>query len=122
MFLVPSSPGELTVDWLRSVFGDGVSGAQTERIGEAYQVADDLCDAVGNPHDAGKPIGQDVAHGRPSATRELGVPGAIKRLEQLVTEGVESIPSVATSVALTGDPSGHHESPAGTRRRRSVAS
>jgi geranylgeranyl diphosphate synthase type II len=65
-----------------------------ERIGEAYQVADDLCDAVGNVEDAGKPIGQDAIHGRPSATRELGVAGAVRHLEQLVAEGIASIPPV----------------------------
>jgi geranylgeranyl diphosphate synthase type II len=71
-----------------------------ERIGEAYQVADDLCDALGNATDAGKPTGQDVAHGRPSATRELGVAGAVKRLEDLVAEGIASIPSVPGASAL----------------------
>jgi geranylgeranyl diphosphate synthase type II len=71
-----------------------------ERIGEAYQVADDLCDAIGNADEAGKPIGQDIALGRPSATRELGVSGAVKRLEQLVAEGIASIPQVPGASAL----------------------
>ena len=71
-----------------------------ERIGEAYQVADDLCDAAGNPEEVGKPIGQDVALGRPSATRTLGIAGAIKHLETLVAEGIASIPPVAGAGAL----------------------
>jgi geranylgeranyl diphosphate synthase type II len=71
-----------------------------ERLGEAYQVADDLCDVVGNATDAGKPIGQDIALGRPNATRELGIPGAVKRLEQLVAEGIASIPPVRGAAAL----------------------
>jgi geranylgeranyl diphosphate synthase, type II len=71
-----------------------------ERIGEAYQVADDLCDALGNCDDAGKPIGRDLALGRPSATQQFGIEGAVKRLEQLVEEGVESIPAVPGADAL----------------------
>ncbi len=71
-----------------------------ERLGEAYQVADDIRDAVGNPDELGKPIGRDVALGRPSATRELGLGGALKRLEQLVTEGMDSIPAAPGADAL----------------------
>jgi geranylgeranyl diphosphate synthase type II len=63
-----------------------------ERIGEGYQVADDIRDATANPEALGKPVGQDEALGRPSAVRELGVDGAVRRLRQLVEEGVESIP------------------------------
>jgi geranylgeranyl diphosphate synthase type II len=40
----------------------------------------------------GKPVGQDETLGRPSAVREMGVDGAVRRLRQLVEEGVESIP------------------------------
>lgn len=64
-----------------------------ERLGEAYQVADDIRDAAGNADELGKPVGRDVMLGRPSATRELGIDGAVQRLEQLVREGMESIPS-----------------------------
>jgi geranylgeranyl diphosphate synthase type II len=71
-----------------------------ERVGEAYQVADDLCDAMGNKDEAGKPIGQDLVHGRPNAVRELGVGGAVKRLQELVTEGVDSIPAVPGAASL----------------------
>jgi len=64
-----------------------------ERIGEGYQVADDIRDALGDPEALGKPVGQDEAHGRPNAVQELGVDGAVKRLRTLVEEGVDSIPS-----------------------------
>ena len=37
------------------------------RIGEAYQLADDLQDLVGDSGTLGKPIGQDLRHGRPNA-------------------------------------------------------
>jgi geranylgeranyl diphosphate synthase type II len=63
-----------------------------QRIGEAYQVADDIRDAAGSAAELGKPVGQDEAFGRPSAVRELGLDGAVRRLEALVAEGTESIP------------------------------
>lgn len=64
-----------------------------ERLGEAYQVADDIRDAAGNADELGKPVGRDMALGRPSATREFGIAGAVQRLELLVHEGIESIPA-----------------------------
>jgi geranylgeranyl diphosphate synthase type II len=64
-----------------------------ERLGEAYQVADDIRDAAGNAEELGKPVGRDAALGRPSATQQFGIQGAIQLLEQLVREGMESIPS-----------------------------
>lgn len=63
-----------------------------ERLGEAYQVADDIRDVAGNPDDLGKPVGRDAALGRCSAARELGVAGAIDHLDRLVAEAIESIP------------------------------
>jgi geranylgeranyl diphosphate synthase type II len=63
-----------------------------ERLGEAYQVADDIRDVAGNADDLGKPIGRDVALGRPSAARELGINGAIARLDYLVDGALASIP------------------------------
>jgi geranylgeranyl diphosphate synthase, type II len=63
-----------------------------ERLGEAYQVADDIRDVVGDPSEIGKPIGRDRALGRPSAALTLGVTGAVDRLNGLTTEAVEAIP------------------------------
>ncbi len=63
-----------------------------EKLGEAYQVADDLRDVLNDPEDMGKPAGQDAALGRPSAALELGVDGATQRLEGLVEAALESIP------------------------------
>jgi geranylgeranyl diphosphate synthase type II len=63
-----------------------------ERIGEAYQVADDIRDATSDAETLGKPVGQDAAHGRPSVVQELGLQGAVQRLRDLIDEGVESIP------------------------------
>ncbi len=66
-----------------------------ECIGEAYQVADDLRDAVADPEELGKPVGRDAALGRPNAVAALGIDGAVGRLDALLSEGVESIPPCA---------------------------
>jgi geranylgeranyl diphosphate synthase type II len=63
-----------------------------DRLGEAYQVADDIRDAVSDEAELGKPIGQDAAHARPSAVLQLGLPGAIARLEDLAAGAVAAIP------------------------------
>jgi geranylgeranyl diphosphate synthase type II len=70
----------------------GMLGA---KIGEAYQVADDILDVVGTEATIGKPIGRDAALGRPSAIDELGMAGAVKCLKQLVADAVDSIPDCA---------------------------
>jgi geranylgeranyl diphosphate synthase type II len=63
------------------------------RIGEAFQVADDLKDALMAPEDMGKPAGQDQMHGRPSAVAELGVAGAVEHLKAILGGAIASIPS-----------------------------
>lgn len=63
-----------------------------ERLGEAYQVADDICDLVANPTDMGKPGGRDKDRNRPNAADELGLSGAVKRLKTLLSEAIESVP------------------------------
>lgn len=71
-----------------------------ERLGEAYQVADDLRDVAGTAEDLGKPVGRDAALGRPSAARELGIAGSIRRLESLVEDAIESIPPCTGAAEL----------------------
>lgn len=73
-----------------------------ERIGEAYQVADDIHDLMTNAEDMGKPSGQDAIHGRPSATNELGFDGAVSRLQDLMSEAIESIPPCPGAAELRG--------------------
>lgn len=63
------------------------------RIGEAFQVADDLRDALYDSETLGKPAGQDAAHDRPNAVQELGVQGAIRRLKDILGGAIASIPS-----------------------------
>jgi geranylgeranyl diphosphate synthase type II len=63
------------------------------RIGEAFQVADDLRDALYDAETLGKPAGQDVAHNRPNAVTSLGVQGAIRRLKDILGGAIASIPA-----------------------------
>ncbi|WP_292290767.1 polyprenyl synthetase family protein [Marivita sp.] len=63
------------------------------RIGEAFQVADDLRDALYDSEALGKPVGQDDLHGRPNAVTVLGVDGAQSRLRDILSGAISSIPS-----------------------------
>ncbi|MBM7070021.1 polyprenyl synthetase family protein [Actibacterium sp. 188UL27-1] len=63
------------------------------RIGEAFQVADDLRDALYDAETLGKPGGQDEIHDRPNAVAQLGVQGAIRRLKDILGGAIASIPS-----------------------------
>jgi geranylgeranyl diphosphate synthase type II len=71
-----------------------------ERIGEAYQVADDILDVAGNAAEIGKPVGRDAALGRPSVVAQLGLEGAIGCLRKLVAEATDSIPAIPGADAL----------------------
>lgn len=71
-----------------------------EKLGEAYQVADDIRDVVADPVLIGKPVGRDVALARPSSARELGLEGAVRHFEQLVAQVVAAIPPCPGAVAL----------------------
>jgi len=71
-----------------------------EALGEAYQVADDLLDAVANPDECGKPVGRDAALGRPSAVTAYGVEGALDLLESLAAQAAASIPDCLGAVPL----------------------
>lgn len=64
-------------------------------LGEAYQVADDIADAVGSSASLGKPVGQDVMLERPSAVRALGVHGAYARLDGLFQHMMDAVPDCA---------------------------
>ena len=74
----------------------GQDGAQWDelgaRIGEAFQVADDLRDALYDEAALGKPVGQDDLHGRPNAVTELGVDGAVARMRDILSGAIASIP------------------------------
>ena len=63
------------------------------RIGEAFQVADDLKDVTSSEKNVGKPTGQDAKNSRPSAVNEFGVDGAINRLQDILSGAIASIPA-----------------------------
>ncbi|MDZ4691542.1 polyprenyl synthetase family protein [Terricaulis sp.] len=62
-----------------------------ETLGAAYQVADDLLDAV-QASESDKPLGQDALLDRPSAVAKHGIKGALAQLNALVEQAVESVP------------------------------
>ncbi len=64
-----------------------------DRIGAAFQVADDLRDALLDAETLGKPAGQDGLHGRPNAVAALGLEGAARRLDDILSGAIASIPS-----------------------------
>ncbi len=63
-----------------------------ERLGEAYQVADDIRDVIATEEEIGKPVGRDAALARPSAVQAFGMGGAVARFEALVEQALASIP------------------------------
>jgi geranylgeranyl diphosphate synthase, type II len=71
-----------------------------ERLGEAYQVADDLRDVLLDEDELGKPAGQDASLLRPNAVQNFGVAGAIARLKGLIADASDSIPTCAGSPML----------------------
>lgn len=64
-----------------------------DKLGEAYQVADDIRDVLADPAQLGKPVGQDRALGRPSAAQEQGLKGAVRCFDTLLQGAVDSIPA-----------------------------
>ncbi|MCF6445990.1 polyprenyl synthetase family protein [Nereida sp. MMG025] len=70
------------------------------RIGEAFQVADDLRDALYDEETLGKPAGQDEIHDRPNAVSEFGVQGATRRLKDILGGAISSIPSCPGEASL----------------------
>jgi len=78
-----------------------------EKIGEAFQVADDIRDVAATPQELGKPCGQDAAHLRPNYALSYGLGPAIAHLDELVLEAIGAIPAcpgrqdLGTLIALT---------------------
>jgi len=63
------------------------------RIGSAFQIADDLKDALMSAEAMGKPAGQDIANERPNAVKTMGIEGATKHLQDVLAGAIASIPS-----------------------------
>lgn len=68
-------------------------GELGQRIGEAYQIADDVLDKIGDPDVLGKPLGQDARHERPNAVSEMGLQGARDYLRRTIDEAIDSVPA-----------------------------
>ena len=64
-----------------------------DRIGRAFQIADDLRDAVPTKEETGKPSGQDSQHARPNAVAAHGVEAALDELKATLGGAIASIPS-----------------------------
>ena len=92
-----------------TMLGAAAAGSATEPwralgqgIGEAFQIADDILDAASTEDQIGKPVGQDEALDRPSAVRELGLSGALGKLQQLVDDAIDSVPDCPGRDGLIG--------------------
>lgn len=80
---------------LGALSGGGDAAAWGEvglRIGEAYQIADDLADVLANPSTLGKPAGQDDLNHRPSAARSYGLHSAIHLLMSRIHQAETALP------------------------------
>lgn len=71
-------------------------------IGSAYQIADDLMDAVGVAEECDKPVSQDLTLSRPNAVSKYGVDGAMSRLRKTVEDAANAIPKCKGASELRG--------------------
>ncbi len=62
-----------------------------QAIGLAFQIADDLLDALSTPEELGKPTGQDAALDKATFVGQLGIEGARGRARELVEEACTSL-------------------------------
>lgn len=66
-------------------------GRYGERIGLAFQVADDLLNAVSTPETLGKAVGSDIARGKMTYVALYGIERARREAAALVTEAVAAL-------------------------------
>ncbi|MCB1510010.1 MAG: polyprenyl synthetase family protein [Hyphomicrobiaceae bacterium] len=72
-----------------SRFGDG--------LGFAFQIADDLLDAEGDPAMVGKATGKDLAIGKATLVATLGIDGAREKLHHVHSETVATLSEFGTA-------------------------
>ncbi|HTY94381.1 MAG TPA: polyprenyl synthetase family protein [Steroidobacteraceae bacterium] len=63
-----------------------------EKIGAAYQIADDIRDVSDSTENLGKDVGRDAVLGRPNAVHEMGIDASIARLQDLMAGALAQIP------------------------------
>ncbi|WP_349365064.1 MAG: polyprenyl synthetase family protein [Roseitalea porphyridii] len=66
--------------------------AMGDRLGAAYQVADDLRDFAASATELGKPVGQDSLNARPNAVAAGGLDETVARLHDMVSQTVAAVP------------------------------
>ena len=64
-----------------------------EAVGSAYQIADDLLDALGDPSEVGKPLRKDAQANKATFVSALGVRKASQRAEDLVRMAISALDS-----------------------------
>ena len=74
-----------------------------ERVGEAYQIADDLADVFGREGTVGKPTRRDASLGRPNAVHRLGPTAARVRLDGICRGLPASIPAISGAGGLVAE-------------------
>lgn len=62
------------------------------KIGAAYQLADDILDAVGDAELAGKPVAQDIRNGHANAVNDRDLLSAVTVLDDTIESAIRSIP------------------------------
>jgi farnesyl diphosphate synthase len=65
--------------------------AYAEKLGLAFQIADDILDAVGDPAVVGKATGKDAAAGKATFVSLLGLAAARERLKDLEAEAIAAL-------------------------------
>ncbi|WP_026986188.1 polyprenyl synthetase family protein [Fodinicurvata fenggangensis] len=62
-----------------------------EKLGLAFQIADDLLDYTGNQAETGKPVGRDAGRGKATFVDLLGADGAQEKAAELLEQAWESL-------------------------------
>ena len=72
-----------------------------QRLGLAFQIADDILDVTGTPELLGKPIGSDAAHHKTTFVTLLGLEGAKAEASRLTEEALRLLEDIPEHQFLT---------------------